>query len=173
MSGVRLVWARGPSGGPTACAIASRRCALWGWRGGIPGGGAFRRCGGRLSSGAPPPPAARSLGGLSGSATRVPWARVCGRGGPALSPWFVCHVGGAGRLRAGGGGLLPRRGASGVWRCPSPGRLPSGAGSRGSATRVYGRGDPAPFPQRAPLRAVAARCGGGGRAPLGGCRSPL
>ena len=36
----------------------------------------------------------------------------------------------------GGGGLLPLRGASGVRRCPSPGRPSSGAGSRGSATRV-------------------------------------
>ena len=31
-----------------------------------------------------------------------------------------------------------------------------------------GRGDPAPAPQRAPLRAVVARCGGGGRASPGG-----
>ena len=37
-----------------------------------------------------------------------------------------------------------------------------------------GRGDPAPAPQRAPLRAGVARCGGGGRAsPGGGCLSPL
>ena len=31
-----------------------------------------------------------------------------------------------------------------------------------------GRGDPAPAPQRAPLRASVARCGGGGRASAGG-----
>ena len=37
-----------------------------------------------------------------------------------------------------------------------------------------GRGDPAPAPQRAPLRAGVARCGGGGRAsPGGGCLPPL
>ena len=35
-----------------------------------------------------------------------------------------------------GAGLPPLRGASGVRRCPPPGRLPSGAGGRGSATRV-------------------------------------
>ena len=35
-----------------------------------------------------------------------------------------------------GGGLPPLRGASGIRRCPSPGRPSSGAGSRGSATRV-------------------------------------
>ena len=29
----------GPSTGPTACALAGRRCPLWGWRKGVPGGG--------------------------------------------------------------------------------------------------------------------------------------
>ena len=42
-----------------------------GWRKGVPGGGAFHRCEGRLRSGAPPPPTARPLGGLLGSATHV------------------------------------------------------------------------------------------------------
>ena len=28
----------GPSTGPTACAYAGRRCSLWGWRKGVPGG---------------------------------------------------------------------------------------------------------------------------------------
>ena len=37
-----------------------------------------------------------------------------------------------------------------------------------------GRGDPAPAPQRAPLRAGVARCGGGGEGfPGGGCLRPL
>ena len=76
----------GPSTGPTACALAGRRCSLWGWRKGVPGGGAFHRCEGRLSSGALPPPTARLLGGLLGSATHVLWARLCGCGGPTLSP---------------------------------------------------------------------------------------
>ena len=103
-------------------------------------GGAVRRCEGRLRSGAPPPPAARAPGGLSGSATHVLWARVCRCGGPALSHWLARPVG----LRAVGvvGGhprgadLPPYLGASGVKRCPFPGRSSSGAGSRGSATRV-------------------------------------
>ena len=72
----------------------------------------------------------------------------------------------------GGGGLPPLRGASGVRRCPSPGRPSSGAGSRGSATRVsrvrpVGAWGPAPAPQRAPLRAGVAHCEGGGRASPG------
>ena len=41
-----------------------------------PGGGAFHHCEGRLGSDAPPPPAARPLGGLPGLADHVLWARV-------------------------------------------------------------------------------------------------
>ena len=71
VSRVRLVRAWGAGTCRTACALAGWRCALWGWRKGVPGGGAFRRCQGRVKSGAPPPPTARPLGGLSGSATHV------------------------------------------------------------------------------------------------------
>ena len=39
VSRVRLVRAWGPCTGLTACALAGRRCALWGWRKGVPGGG--------------------------------------------------------------------------------------------------------------------------------------
>ena len=58
---VRSVRAWGPSTGPTAYALAGWRCSLWGWRKGVPGGGAFHHCEGRLVSGAVPPPAARPL----------------------------------------------------------------------------------------------------------------
>ena len=78
------------------------------------GGGLFRRCEGRLVSGAVPPPAARPLE----RAARVPQ--------PV---------------------------------CPGCGRC--------------GRVDPAPAPQRAPLRAGVARCGGGGRASPGGVASTV
>ena len=111
--------------GPTGCALAGQRCALWGWRKGVPGGGAFRRCGGRLGSSAPPPPTARPQGGLLGSATQVLWARVCGCGGPALALRLVCPA----------GGCAPRGwgGASEFRRPPFPaahplGRLPGPAG---------------------------------------------
>ena len=40
----------------------SCRCALWGWRKGVPGGDTSRRCEGRPGSSALPPPAARPLG---------------------------------------------------------------------------------------------------------------
>ena len=82
-----------------------RRCSLWGWRKGIPGGGAFHHCEGRLRSGAVPPRTARPLGGLLGSATHVLWARVCWCGGPTLFPWPARHVGAA--CRGGGGGPSP------------------------------------------------------------------
>ena len=104
MSRVRSVRGRGPSTGPTARALAGRRCAPWGWRKGVPGGGAVRRCEGRLGSGAPPPPAARPLGGLLGSATHVLSVQMCGRGGPAPAPWPACPVGGC--TPWGGGGRL-------------------------------------------------------------------
>ena len=173
----------GPSTGRTACALAGRRCSLWGWRKGVPGGGAFHRHEGRLRLGAPPPPTARPLGGLLGSATHVLWARVCGCGGPTLSPWPACPVGAA--CRGGGGGPSP----GGVACHCCEGRLVSGAvpptaarplGRRAGVPRPVcpgcgrcGRGDPAPAPQRAPLRAGVARCGGGGGASPGGCLRPM
>ena len=61
VSRVRSMRACGPSTGPPACALAGRRCSLCGWRKGVPGGGAFHLCEGRLVSGAAPPPAARPL----------------------------------------------------------------------------------------------------------------
>ena len=129
-------------------------------------------------SGAPPPPTARPLGGLLGSTTHVLRARACGCGGPTLSPWPAHPVGAA--CRGDGGG--PSRGGMACRCCE--GRLVSGAVpppaacSLGRAAGVprpvcpgcsrCGCGDPAPAPQRAPLRAGVARCGGGGRASPGG-----
>ena len=84
----------GPSTGPTACALASRRCALSGWLEGFPGGGALPRCEGRLRSGAHPPPAARPQGWLSGSATHVLWAGMGRRGGLVPFLWLACPAGG-------------------------------------------------------------------------------
>ena len=148
-----------------------------------PGGGAFHHCEGRLRSGAVPPPTARPLGGLLGSATHVLWARVCGCGGPTLSPWPACPVGAA--CRGVGGGPSP----GGVACHCCEGRLVSGA-LPPPATRpleraarvprpvcpgcgLCGRGDPALAPRRAPLRAGVARRQGGGRASPGGLPSAV
>ena len=83
----------------------------------VPGGGAFRRCEGRLRSGAPPPPAVHPLGGLLGSATHVLWAPACGWRGPALSPWLACPVGAACRWggRGSSRGGWPATVVRGVW----------------------------------------------------------
>ena len=183
MSRVRSVRAWGPSIGPTACALAGPRCSLWGWRKGVPGGGAFHHCEGCLRSGAVPPPTARPLGRLLGSATHVLWARVCWCEGPTLSPWPACPVGAA--CRGGGGGPSP--GGLACQRCE--GRLVSGAVPPPAARPLqraagalrpvcpgcgqFGRGDPAPAPQRAHLRAGVASGGGGGRASPGGAPSTI
>ena len=74
---------------------------------GRPRWGAFYHCEGRLRSGAVPPPTARPLGGLLGSATVVLWAQVCGRGAQRPSPWLACPVGTA---CAGVMGCRPRGG---------------------------------------------------------------
>ena len=164
--------------GPTACALASRPCALWVWRESVPGGAAFRRCEGRLSSDALPPPAARPLGGLSGSATHVLWARVCGSGGPALSLWLACPVGGCvprGWWEAVPGGVAFHRceGRLVSGAVPPPAARPFGRAAGVPRPVVHGRcwcrrGDPATAPQRALLRAVVERCWGGERPFQGG-----
>ena len=143
------------------------------------GGGAFHHSEGRLRSGAVPPPTARPFCGLLGSTNHKMWARVCGCGGPALSHWPACPAGAA----CHGGGGRPSPGGVACQRCE--GRLVSGAVPPPAACPLEwaarvprpvcpgcgrcGRGDPAPAPQGAPLRAGVARCGGGGRAsPVGG-----
>ena len=120
------------------------------------------------------PPSGRAVG------IRHPhmlWARVCGCGGPALSPRPTRPVGAACRGRVGG----PPPGGVACQRCegrlvshavPPPATRPLGrvAGvPRSLCPRCgrCGRGDPAPAPQRAPLRAGVARRGGGGSASRG------
>ena len=112
VSRARSMRACGPSTGPTACALAGRRCPLWGWRKGVPGGGAFHRCEGRLVSGAVPPPAARP----PERAARVPrpvcpGCDRCGRVDPAPAPQRAPLWAGVARCGAGGrsspGGCLP------------------------------------------------------------------
>ena len=180
---VRSVRAWGPSTGSTACALAGWRCSLWGWRKGVPGGGAFHHCDGRLRSGAVPPPTAQPLGGLFGSVTHMLWARACGCGGPSLPLWAACPVGAARRGGGGGtppgGGLPPLRGASGVRRCPSPCRPSSGAGGRVPATpasqvrsvRAWGPSTSSTACALAGRRCSLCRVAEGG--PRGGCIPPL
>ena len=118
MSRVRSMRACGPSTGPTVCALAGRRCSLWGLRKGVPAGGVFHRCEGRPASGAVPPPAVRPLE----RAVRVPrpvcpGCGRCGRGDPVLAPQRaplragVALMGGGGRASPGGVPSIIVRGA--------------------------------------------------------------
>ena len=127
---------------------------LWGWQKGVPGGGAFHCGEGRLGSGAPPPPTARPLGGLSGSAIHVLWARACGCGGPTLSPWPARPVGAA--CRGGVEGPSPYL----AWGCAPPVgrvrvvRVPGGGLGRGGEAAC------APCP---PFVRPGGACRAGGR----------
>ena len=146
---------------------------------GRPRGRAFYRCEGRLWSGAPFPELPAHWAGCWGPPPNMLWARLCGCGGPTMSPWPGCPMGAT--CRGGAGEPSP----GGVARHRCEGRLVSGAvpppaarplGRAAGVPRPVcgrGRGDPAPAPQRAPLRAGVARCGGGGRAFPGGCLPPL
>ena len=106
------------------------------------------------------------------------WVRGVRAWGPVTNPTAsapACWLGALSGRQEGawGGRLLPRCGASGVGRSPTPnhssfracgrGRLPTGCGCGGCR-----RGDPSPTPQRALLRAGFARYGGGMRVPWGG-----
>ena len=114
--------------------------------------------------------------GLPAPAIHVLWARVCGSGGPALSPWLACLMGAA--CRGGGGGPSP--GGVACHRCE--GRLASGAvppptaGPHGELSgstthvlwaRVCGYGGPALSAWLACLVGAAWRGGGGGPSPGG------
>ena len=185
VSRVRSVRACGPSTGPTACGLAGRRCSLWGWRKAVPGGGAFHHCEGRLVSGAVPPPAARP----PERAARVPRPVCpgrcrCGRGDPAPAPQRaplragIARLGGGGRASPGGGAFHRCEGRLVSGAVPPPAARPLERAARVPRPvcpgRCWcGRGDPAPAPQRAPLRAGVARCGGGGMVSPGGVLSTV
>ena len=178
--GARRAVPRGPC--PSACP-APVRCSVWrAWGGAVrswfpptslgvvgvavgrPRGGAFYCCEGRLGSGAPPPPTARPLGGLLGSAVHVLWARACGCGGPSLSPRPARPVGAA------------RRGA-GPWRSCAGGRAGGGGGGVRRTPRLCGRGGPVGWgvalPRSVPLPSLGRQQSGchwrravhGGRGP--------
>ena len=150
-----------------------------------PGGGAFHRCEGRLVSGAVPPPAARP----PERAARVPRPACpgcgrCGRVDPAPAPQraplraSVARCGVGGRASPGGGAFHRCKGRLVSGAVPSPAARPPERAARVPRPACPGCGrcgrvDPAPAPQRAPLRAGVARCGGGGRASPGGVPSTI
>ena len=166
----------GPVTNPTARALATWFCALWGRHEGARGRAPFAWVSGVGCSPTPDHSSFRACG--RGPLPTGSGCRGCGRGDPSPTP--QCALLRAGLARCGGGTraprggrLLPGCGAPGVGRSPTSdhssfracvrGPLPTGSGCGGC-----GRGDPSPAPQPAILRAGLARCGGGTRAPGGG-----
>ena len=171
------VRAWGPVTNPTARALASWLCALWGRHEGARGATSCLGVG-RPGSGALPPPTARLLGWLPGPTTHWLWVRGGAGVGTRHKPHsahsfeLALRAVGVARGRPGGGRLLPGCGASGVGRSPGPDCPPSGRAAGAHYPLAVGAGgcgreDPSPTPQRALLRAGFARCGGGMRVPGG------
>ena len=171
--GAGEVRAWGPGTNPTARALASWLCALWGQHEGARGGRLLPGCGasgvGR-SPGPDCPPSGRAAGAHYPLAVG---AGGCGRGDPSPTPQrALLRAVGAARGCPGGAPLAWVWGVRG--RALSHPRLPAlWAGCRGPLPTGCGpgrcgHGDPSPTPQRALLRAGFARCGGGTRAPGGG-----
>ena len=175
--GCRGVRAWGPVTNPTARALSSWLCALWGRHRGARGRRLLPGCGASGVGRSPAPdclPSGRSAGAHYPLAVGV---AGCGRGDPSPTPQRALLR--AGFARCGGGMRVPGgappacvwgvRGRAlsqpplpALWAC-CRGPLPTGCGCRGVR-----RGDPSPIPQRALFGAGFARCGGGMRVPGGG-----
>ena len=172
------VRAWGPITNPTARALASWLCALWGRHEGARGGRLLPGCGASGVGRSPTsdcPPSGRAAGAHYPLAVGVGGC-VCGDPSPtpqrALLRAGFARCGGGMRV-PGGGRLLPGCGASGVGRSPNPDCPPSGRAAGAHYPLAVGaggcgRGDPSPTPQRALFRAGFARYEGGTRAPGGG-----
>ena len=171
------VRAWGPVTNPTARALASWLCALWGRHEDARGGRLLPGCGASEVGRSPTPdcpPSGRAAGAHYPLAVS---AGGCGRGDPSLTAQCaLLRAGfarcGGGTRAPGGGGLLPGCAASGVGRSPTPDCPPSGRAAGAHYPLAVGaggcgRGDLSPTPQRALLRAGFARCGGGMRVPGG------
>ena len=172
---VRGVRAGGPVTNPTARALASWLCALWGRHEGARGGRLLPGCGASRVGRSPTPDLSSVRACGRGPLPTGCGCGGCGQGDPSPTPQRALLR--AGFARCGGGmrvpgegGLLAGCGASGDKRSPTPdlssvwacgrGPLPTCCGCGGC-----GGGDPSTTPQRALLRAGFARCLGGMRVP--------
>ena len=141
----------GPVRNPTARALASWLCALWGRQEGAWGGRLLPGCGASGVGRSPTPGCSPSGRGAGAHYPLAVGAGGCGRGDPSTTPQRALLRAG---LRPGGrhegargGRPLPGYGASGVGRTPTPESLPSGraAGAHYPLVvgAVCGRGGPA------------------------------
>ena len=160
------VRAWGPVTDPTAGALASWLCALWGRHEGARGKRLLPGCGASGVRRSPTPDCPPS-----GRAARAHYplavgAMGCGHGGPLPTPHRALLR--AGFARCGGGKRAPGGGASclGVGRpgsgalqtpdCPPSGRAAGANNPLAVGAGGCGRWDPSPTPQRALLRTVEA-----------------
>ena len=132
---VRGMLALGPVTNPTARALASWLCALWGRHEGA-WAGASCLCVGRLGSGALSSPSARPLGRAAGAHYQLAvgarvraWGPVTNPTARALASWLFALRGRPEGAR--GGCVLPGCVASGVGRSPGPDHPSFGACGRG------------------------------------------
>ena len=175
MLGVRA-W--GPVNNPTARALASWLCALWGRHEGARGGRLLPGCEASGVGRSPTPDHSSFRACGLGPLLTGCGCRGCRHGDPSRTPQRALLRDGFERCGGGmrvprGGRLLPGCGTSEFGRSPDPdhssfracgrGPLPTGCGCGGC-----GHGDPSPTPQRAILRDGFARCGGGMKVPGGG-----
>ena len=125
------VRAWGPVTNPTARALASWLCALWGRHEGARGGASCLGVG-RSGSGALPPPTARLLRGLPGPTTHWLWVRGAAGVGTRHQPHsarsfeLALHAVGAAGGRPGGGASCLAVGRPGSCALPSPTARPLG-----------------------------------------------
>ena len=160
------VRAWGPVTNPTARALASRLCALWGQHEGAQGGRLLPGCGASGVGRSPTPDCPPSGQAAAAHYPLAVGAGGCGRGDPSRTPQRAllgagfARCGGSMRV-PGGGRLLPGCRASGVGRSPNPGCPPSGRAAGAHYPLAVGaggcgRGNPSPTPECALLRAVGA-----------------
>ena len=125
------VRAWGPVTNPTARALSSWLCALWGRHEGARGGASCLGVG-CPGSGALPPPTARPLGGLPGPTTHWLWVRGGAGVGTRHQPHsarsfkLALHAVGAARGRPGGGASCLGVGSPGSGALPPPTARPLG-----------------------------------------------
>ena len=172
------VGAWGPVTNPTARALASSLCALWGRHEGAPGGLLLPGCGASGVGRSPTPDHSSFWACDRGPLPTGCGCGGCGHGDPSPTPQrALLRAGfarcGGGMRMPGGGRLLPGCGASGVGRSPTPDHSSLWACGRGPLHTGCGCGgcerwDQSLTPQCALLRAGCARCGGGMRVPGGG-----
>ena len=176
----RGIWVWGPFTNPTARALASWLCALWGQYKGARGGERLMTVCGASGVGRPPRPPPPSMGPQAG----VRCLFAIGAGGAGVGTGHQPHSARSCQLalRAvvaahgrpwGGGAPLPSVWSVRGWLLFLPRAPVHVAGGRGPLPVFRGRGgcereDPSPTPQRALLRAGFAHCVGRHKARGGG-----